>query len=73
MLGRDSDTVDEDAPDARLDRIHPVVGFVGGSALAAGLTRAWYTDGGLLVPALLYAVACALLVVGEVEHYRTRG
>jgi hypothetical protein len=67
MLGRDSD------PDARHDRIQPVVGFAGGSALAAGLTRAWYTDAVLLAPAALYAVACALLVAGEVENYRTRG
>jgi len=53
------------------ERIHPVLAFVVGSVLAAGVTRAWYVDEDLLVPVALFVFAAVLLVVGEVEHYRT--
>jgi hypothetical protein len=48
----------------------PVLAFVVGSVLAAGVTRAWYTENDLLVPIGLFVVASVLLVAGEVEHYR---
>lgn len=54
------------------ERIHPAVAFLVGSVLAAGAARAWYTDGGLVVPVGLYVAASVLLVAGEVEHYRTQ-
>ena len=54
-----------------LERIHPVVAFAVGSVLASGVTRAWYTDGDLLVPVALFAFAAALLLAGEVNHYRS--
>ena len=38
----------DDEPKPRLDRIHPVVGFVGGILGGYGVARAVYTDAGLV-------------------------
>jgi hypothetical protein len=62
----------EDEPKPRLDRIHPVVGFVGGILGGYGVGRAVYTDAGLVGPVGILILMTLLVVAGEVEYYRTR-